>query len=120
MKTLHSYRPIIRYCHGTESAYTCGSMTRFYSRAVDASSFMQITMRHLPLLHLDICDFPIVYHPPAIFIMLSPNWNFLHFFVFYDEISFSWNSFANIIFSLALFPSELYTLCNFLIVGSSY
>lgn len=66
MKTLHSYRPIIRYCHGTESKrsyITRGSMTRFCSRAVDAPSFMQITMRHLPLLHLDTIFRSFIIHP---------------------------------------------------------
>lgn len=112
MKTLFSYRPIIRYSHGTESerVYTThGSMTRFCSRAVDAPSFMRITMRHLPLLHLDT-QFPTIYHLPAIFILPCSNWNFLLIHI----SLLRWNPiFANIILSCPLFLFELYTSCMY-------
>lgn len=122
MKTLLSYRPIIRYCHGTESerVYTTrGSMTRFRSRAVDASCLMRITMRHLPLLHLDTRD------------RLSSARNFSrihlpieipHRFAFYE-----WNPrFRGIPAQISLFLSrplfllELYASWMFLIVVSFY
>lgn len=77
-------------------------MTRFRSRAVDAPCLMRITMRHLPLLHLDT-RFPIVYHPSAILIVFHLPIGIPYRFAIYDETPFtslpppfSRNSLANI------------------------